>query len=78
MGLLSCINTTSIPIAEASHSTSKAFVKSGKAKISIEQSLTFNKLKILSCSSFHLNPTDFFTISVISVAIVLKSFTNLL
>jgi len=60
MGLISCINTTPIPIPEVSHSTSKAFVKSGKAKIGIEESFSFNKLKALSCSSFHLNPKDFF------------------
>jgi len=78
MGLLSCINTAPIPIPDASYSTSKALVKSGKAKTNAEQSLYFNKLKVLSCSSFYLNPTDFFRILVKGAAIVLKSFTNLL
>jgi hypothetical protein len=77
MGLLSCINTAPIPIPDASHSTSKALLKSDKAKTGAEHSLSFNKLKALFCSSFHLNPTDFFTISVKGAAIVLKSFTNL-
>jgi len=36
------------------------------------------KLKALSYSSLHLNPTNFFTISVKGATIVLKSFTNLL
>ena len=72
------INTAPIPIPDASHSTSKALVKSGKAKKGVEQSLSFNKLKALSCSSFHLNPIDLFTISVKGAAIVPKSFTNLL
>ena len=66
------------PIPDASHSTSKALVKSGKDKTGAEQSLSFNKLKAFSCSSFHLNPIDFLTISVKGAAIVLKSFTNLL
>jgi hypothetical protein len=42
-----CINTTPIPIPEASNSTLKPFVKSGKAKTGAEQSLSFNKLKSL-------------------------------
>jgi hypothetical protein len=61
---------------EASHLTLKAC----KAKTGATQSLFFNKLKALSCSSSHLNPTDFFIyiILVKSVVIVLKSLTNLL
>jgi hypothetical protein len=78
MGLLSCINTALIPIPDASHSTLKDLIKSGKAKTGAKQSLSFNNLKALSCSSFHLNPTDFFTISVKGAAIVIKSFANLL
>jgi hypothetical protein len=78
MGLLSYINTTPITIFEALHSTSKAFIKSGKAKTGSKQSFSFNKLKALSCSSFHLNPIDYFIILVKGVAIVLNSFTNLL
>jgi hypothetical protein len=58
---------------EASHSTLKAFVKSCKAKIGATQSLFFNKLKALSCSSSYLNPTYFFIILVKGVVIVLKS-----
>jgi len=77
MGLLSYIQPL-IHIPEASHSTSKALVKSCKVKKDVEQSLSFIKLKALSYSSFHLNPTDFLTISVKDVARVLKSFTNLL
>jgi hypothetical protein len=42
---------------EASHSTSKAFLKSGKAKIGATQSLFLNKLKALSCSTSYLNLT---------------------
>jgi len=78
MSLLSCINTTLIHMPEASHSTLKAFVKSCKAKTDATQSLFFNKLKTLSCSSSYLNPTEFFIILVKGVIIVLKSFTNLL
>jgi hypothetical protein len=70
MGLQSYINKALISIPEASHSTLKAFVKFGKAKTGAEQSSYFNKLKPLSYSSFHLNPTDFFTISVIDATIV--------
>jgi hypothetical protein len=70
MSLLSCINTAPIPIHEPSHSTPKALVKSGKNKTGVEQSLSFNKLKTLPCSSFHLNPMDFLTISVKGATIV--------
>jgi len=77
MGLLSCTKTTPIPIPDASHSTSKALVKYGKANTGADQSLSFNKLKALSCSSFHLKPTEFFAISIKGITMVLKSFTNL-
>jgi hypothetical protein len=77
-GLISYSNTVPILIHEASHSTLKTFVKSSKAKTGSEQTLSFNKLKNLSCSSFYLNSTDFLSILVKDDAIVSKSFTNLL
>ena len=40
MDLISCINIALIPMLEASHSTSKAFIKSGKAKTGASQSLS--------------------------------------
>ena len=57
MGLLFCMNIAPILMLEASHSTSKAFLKSGKAKIGATQSLSLNKLKALSCSTSYLNLT---------------------
>jgi hypothetical protein len=71
-------HTVLILIHEASHSTLKTFVKSSKAKTASEQTLSFNKLKNLSCSSFYLNSIDFLSILVKDDAIVSKSFTNLL
>jgi len=78
MGLVSYINTAPIPIPipEALYSTSKAYVKSSKAKTGAKHNLSFNMLKALSCSSSHLNPTDFLTILVKGVVIILNSFTN--
>jgi U3 small nucleolar RNA-associated protein 14 len=72
------IITAQIPIPEASHSISKALLKSGKDTSGAEINFDFNKLNALSCSSPHLNPTDFLMISVNGEAIVLKSLTNLL
>jgi hypothetical protein len=77
-GVICYINTVPLLIHEASHSTSKAFIKSSKAKTGSEQTLSFNKLITLSCSSFYLNSTYFLSILVKDDAIVSKSFTNLL
>ena len=68
----------SIPIPKASHSISKALVKSGKDNKGVKINFDFNKLKAFSCSSLHLNPTDFLIISVNGETNVLKSLTNLL
>jgi hypothetical protein len=77
MDNFSCIRIPPIPIIEASHSISKALLKLGKDSNSAEIHFNFNKLKALSCSSPHLNPTDFLMILVNGEAIVLKSLTNL-
>ena len=79
MGLMCYINTTFIPIPipkASSYSTSKAYIKSSKAKIGAKHNLSFNMLKALSCSSSHLHPIDFSTILVKGVVIILNSFTN--
>jgi hypothetical protein len=76
--LICYINTVPVLIHEASHSISKAFIKSSKAKTGSEQTLSFNKLITLSCSSIYLNSTYFLSILVKDGAIILKSFTNLL
>jgi hypothetical protein len=59
MGLQSCINTAPIPISDASHSISKAFVKSSKDKTCAEHNLSLNKLNVDFCSLPHLKPTEF-------------------
>jgi hypothetical protein len=78
MSRFSCIKTAPIPIHEASHLISKALLKLGKDSEGTEINFDFNKLKAFSCSSPHLKPTAFLTISVNGEAIVLKSLTNLL
>jgi hypothetical protein len=78
MGHFSCIRTAPIHIPKASHSISKALLKSGKDSNGAEINFDFNMLNALSYSSPHLNPTNFLMISIIGEAIVLKSLTNLL
>ena len=78
MDCFSCIRTTPIPIPKASHSISKALLKSGKDSKGAEINFDFNKLKAFSYSSPHLKPTTFLIISVNREAIILKSLTNLL
>ena len=78
MGCFSYIRTTPIPIPEASYSISKALLKSGEDSNGAEINFDFNKLNAFSCSSPHLNPTNFLLILVNREAIVLKSLTNLL
>jgi len=68
--------TTLIPIPDASHSISNAFIKLGKAKIGAEHNFSFKRTKVNFCSSPHLNPKDFLTISFKDATIVLKSFTK--
>jgi hypothetical protein len=78
MNRFSYIRIAPLPIPKASHSISKVLLKSGKDSNGVEINFDFNKLKALSRSSPHLNPTDFLMISVNGEAIVLKSLTNLL
>ena len=78
MGHFSCIKMATISISEASHSISKALLKSGKDSKGADINFDFNMLKAFSYSSPHLKPTIFFTISVNREAIILKSMTNLL
>jgi len=78
MGHFSCIKTAPIHIPEASHSISKALLKSGADSKGVEINFDFNKLKAFSCSSPHLKLTAFLTIPVNGEAIVLKSLTNIL
>jgi len=78
MGHFSCIRTAPILIPKASHSISKAILKSGKDNKSAKINFDFNKLNAFSCFSPHLNPIDFLIISVNNEANVLKSLTNFL
>jgi len=59
MGHFSCIRIAPIPIPKASHSISKALLKSGKDSKGAEVNFDFNKLKTFSCSSSHLKTHDF-------------------
>jgi len=72
MGRFSCIRTAPISIPEASHSISKALLKSGKDSNGAKINFDFNKLAF-SYYSPHLNPMDFLMTSVIGEAIILKS-----
>jgi len=67
-----------MPTSDASHSTSKDFVKFGNARMKTLVSLCLRATKVYYCFSFHLNLTYFLAISLRGATKVLKSLTNLL
>ena len=78
MGCLPCNNIALMPIPEASHSSSKVFVKSGKARMGASVSSSLGIEKTFSCLSPHKNGTSFFINSLSCEESVEKSGTNLL
>ena len=58
--LESYINTTLIPTPEASHTISKALSKLRKQRKGALVNLSFNKLKVFSCTPINLNTVFFF------------------